>query len=206
MFTGIVERTGKVISITTTHARVSGDDHGTISQMIIEAGKDFDTKPGDSVSVNGCCLTVTSNKVHLLAFDISSESMAKTTLGYLSEGDEVNLERAMKLGDRLGGHMVSGHIDDRGEVVSIKKHPQGWDLSIMVPPHLSRYVIQKGSICLNGVSLTINSLEDSDTGTLVRLMLIPTTVSLTTFKSIRPHDEINVEVDLVGKYVERLGT
>jgi riboflavin synthase len=204
MFTGIIECTGRVVSLT---APESGSEGlmASITQLIVDPGKGYATNLGDSVAVNGCCLTVTSNKMHLLAFDVSAETMRRTTMHALREGAEVNLERALKLGDRLGGHMVSGHVDGAGTVDRIQKLPDGWDLTIALPRDLGRYVIPKGSICLDGVSLTVNALEDRDVRTLIRLMLIPTTVSLTSFKALREGQELNVEVDMVGKFLERLG-
>jgi riboflavin synthase len=201
MFTGIVERTGKVVSLT---ASGGGALMGSITQLIIDAGKGFDTRPGDSVAVNGICLTVTSNKVQLLAFDVSRETLQRTSLGTLVEGAEVNLERAMKLGDRLGGHLVSGHVDGLATVTSIQKKPDGWEIAMTLPRQLGRYVIHKGSICLDGVSLTVNAVADSAQDTAIGLTLIPTTVSLTSFKSLREGQPVNVEVDAIGKYVERL--
>ncbi len=177
---------------------------GAISQLIIDAGKGFDTRPGDSVAINGCCLTVTSNKVQLLAFDVSRETLAHTSLGELGENSEVNLERALKLGDRLGGHLVSGHIDGVGVVDRILKQPDGWELMLQIPTSLGRYVIRKGSICLDGVSLTVNALADHGQTTIIGLTLIPTTVSMTALKSLHEGQRINVEVDTIGKYVERL--
>ena len=209
MFTGIVERTGRVVSLTSPAATPGMGAVGTImssiTQLLVDAGKGFETKPGDSVSVNGCCLTVTSNKVSMLAFDVTRETLAKTSLGELLEGGEVNLERAMKLGDRLGGHIVSGHVDGVASVAAIRKGADGWDVQIDVPRALARYIISKGSICLDGVSLTVNSVEDHDHATRIALMLIPTTVSLTAFKSLAEGHVVNVEVDMIGKYLERLG-
>lgn len=211
MFTGLVERTGRIVSL--TRPGVTGEAGGfmtAITQLIVDAGKGFETKPGDSVAVNGCCLTVTSNKVSLLAFDVSRETLDKTSLGSLGEGQDVNLERALKLGDRLGGHLVSGHVDGPGRVERILKKPDGWELAVAVPGALGRYLIVKGSICLDGVSLTVNSLRDEpDAGgaggeTVVGLMLIPTTVSLTSLKHWREGQAINVEADPIGKYLERL--
>ncbi len=203
MFTGIVERTGRILSLTTP-ATAAGGAMGAISQLIIDAGKGFDTRPGDSVAINGCCLTVTSNKVQLLAFDVSRETLAHTSLGELGENSEVNLERALKLGDRLGGHLVSGHIDGVGVVDRILKQPDGWELMLQIPTSLGRYVIRKGSICLDGVSLTVNALADHGQTTIIGLTLIPTTVSMTALKSLHEGQRINVEVDTIGKYVERL--
>ena len=203
MFTGIVERTGKVLSLTRPPVAAAGMTGG-ITQLIVDAGRGFETNPGDSVAVNGCCLTVTSNKFNMLAFDVSSETLSLTNLGDLTESHDVNLERALKLGDRLGGHMVSGHVDGQGVVQSIGKKPEGWELAIRISRELSRYVISKGSICLDGVSLTVNTVRDHPDTTDVGLMLIPTTVSLTTFNQLRPGQRLNVEVDTIGKYLERL--
>ena len=157
MFTGIIERTGRVVSLTAPESATC-DLMAAITQLIIDPGKGFETNLGDSVAVNGCCLTVTSNKMQLLAFDVSAETMRRTTMRGLREGSDVNLERALKLGDRLGGHMVSGHVDGVGTVERIQKLPDGWDLTMALPRELGRYVIAKGSICLDGVSLTVNAL------------------------------------------------
>jgi len=203
MFTGIVERTGKILSLTTP-AGEAGSLMSSITQLIVDPGKGFETKLGDSVAINGCCLTVTSNKMQLLAFDVSSETLARTNLGRLGEGQEVNLERALKLGDRLGGHLVSGHVDGLGTVQHIHKQPGGWELSFSLSRELGRFVIQKGSICLDGVSLTVNSVADHEATTVAQVMLIPTTVSLTSLKSLVEGQFLNIEVDAIGKYVERL--
>lgn len=192
MLTGIVEKTGLLLR----------QDHG--HGLHIDAGPAFDTRPGDSVAVNGCCLTVTNDGGSVLSFDVSTETLAKTALGSLREGDEVNLERAMKLGDRLGGHLVSGHIDGVGRVSRVRKDPGGWDIEIAVPQALGRYLIAKGSICLDGVSLTVNTLRDQGGESFVGLMLIPTTVHITTLKNLREGLPVNVEVDPIAKYVERL--
>ncbi|MBM4250841.1 MAG: riboflavin synthase [Deltaproteobacteria bacterium] len=203
MFTGLVERTGKILSISQP-AAATASLMGGITQLIVDAGKGYETNVGDSVSVNGCCLTVTSNKFQMLAFDVSSETLKLTNLGDLGEGTEVNLERALQLGDRLGGHMVSGHVDGVGAVVSVGKKPEGWELRASLSKALSRYVICKGSICLDGVSLTVNTVDDHTDHTEITVMLIPTTVSLTSFRHLAVGQRLNIEVDLVGKYVERL--
>ncbi|MEN9836283.1 MAG: hypothetical protein RL011_2476 [Pseudomonadota bacterium] len=203
MFTGLVERTGKILSITQP-AVAAANLMGGITQLIIDTGKGFETNVGDSVSVNGCCLTVTSNKFQMLAFDVSSETLSLTNLGDLTEGKDVNLERALQLGDRLGGHMVSGHIDGVGEIVSVGKQAEGWEIRVRISRSLSRYVISKGSICVDGVSLTVNTVNDHPDHTEITIMLIPTTVSLTSFRSLCAGQRVNIEVDLVGKYLERL--
>ncbi len=203
MFTGIIERTGKVVSVSTHRA---GDASGmnAITQVIIDPEKGFETKLGDSVSVNGCCLTVTSNKMNLLSFDVSRETLEKTNLADLKEGQDVNLERAMALGARLGGHMVSGHIDCCGTIERMEKNPDGWIVEVSIPRTFGRYLISKGSICIDGVSLTINTLKNIADRSVVGLTLIPTTISLTCFRHAINGAEVNIEVDLIGKYIERL--
>jgi len=203
MFTGIIERTGRVVS-------VSGGDAQTVpslamTQLIVDPGTDFATRLGDSVAINGCCLTVTNNKLNWLSFDVSSETLARTSLGRLREGAIVNLERAMQLSDRLGGHIVSGHVDGLAVIDRVGKQPGGWTLEIVMNKALGRYFVSKGSIAVDGVSLTVNAVNDigADT-TQVSVMLIPTTVSLTTFQHVQAGDQVNIEVDLIAKYVERL--
>lgn len=197
MFTGLIERTGKVISLT-------APADAAIMQLIVDPGKDYPTERGDSVAVNGCCLTVTSNRMGMLAFDVSRETLECTSLGDVNEGREVNLERALRVGDRLGGHMVTGHIDGTCIVTTVKKQSEGWSLEVSVPQPYGRYLIHKGSICLDGVSLTVNSVDDDGDETIIQLTLIPTTVSLTTFKHLVDGARLNFEVDPIGKYVERL--
>lgn len=202
MFTGIIERTGKIVSVS-THGGANSPMNA-ITQCIVDPGKGFDTSLGDSVSVNGCCLTVTSNKMNLLSFDVSRETLDKTTFTEITEGQDVNLERAMTLGARLGGHLVSGHIDCRGTIEDIRKNPDGWIVSVSIPRTFGRYLIEKGSICVDGVSLTINTLADVADRSVVGLTLIPTTISLTSFRHAAKGLEVNIEVDLIGKYIERL--
>ncbi|MEZ4741497.1 MAG: riboflavin synthase [Bdellovibrionota bacterium] len=200
MFTGLVERTGHVIALLKP-------DHkeNKITKLIVDPGaRPYKVKLGDSVSVNGCCLTVTSNDFNMLNFDVSSETLDKTTLSLLQENDLVNLERAMALGDRLGGHMVSGHVDVVGHVKQLKKDSNGWFLTVKLPLNVRKYVIEKGSICLDGVSLTINKAIDLEDSCVIELMLIPKTVETTSFSSLGLGQPLNIEVDLVGKYIERL--
>jgi riboflavin synthase len=203
MFTGIIERTGKVVSVS-THPGGGLGGMNAITQVIIDPEKGFDTKLGDSVAVNGCCLTVTSNKMNLLSFDVSRETLDKTNLANLRESQDVNLERAMALGARLGGHMVSGHIDCCGTIEKIEKNSDGWIVEVSIPRNFGRYVISKGSICIDGVSLTVNTLKDIADRSVVGLTLIPTTISLTCFRHAQKGAEVNIEVDLIGKYIERL--
>ncbi len=199
MFTGIIERSVKISSI-----NPADTDNGSICQVTVDCGTDYQTKHGDSVAINGCCLTVTKNDNQKLVFDVSSETLDKTNLNSIAPGDLVNLERAMKLGDRLDGHLVSGHVDGIGCVNSIQKHTDGWNIQISIPLEMGKQAIPKGSICLNGVSLTINTIEDKGDETIISLMLIPTTVEITNFRAIEPGAPINIEVDMIGKFVARL--
>jgi riboflavin synthase len=195
MFTGIIEKSATITAIDRSE--------GGICQLSLECGDDFSTKHGDSVAVNGCCLTVTDNSNNCLTFDVSSETLEITNLKNLSKGSLVNIERAMKLGDRLDGHLVSGHVDGIGQLSSLIKKVDGWELEITIPLDLGKQVIHKGSICLNGVSLTVNNLRDNANSSILSLMLIPTTIELTSFKTIEVDSEINIEVDMIGKFVNR---
>lgn len=205
MFTGIVERTATVVSRTSgSQASSAAASMATITQLVLDPGPGFETMLGDSVAVNGCCLTVTRHAGSLLAFDVTGETLDKTSLGLLTAGSEVNLERALRVGDRLGGHIVSGHVDGTGLVQRLAKKTDGWELTVSMSPTLGRYCIPKGSICLDGISLTLNTVDDGDQAVSVSIRLIPTTVNLTTFKHLAEGQKINIEVDNIGKYVERL--
>jgi riboflavin synthase len=140
---------------------------------------------------------------NILAFDISSESMTLTNLGQLKVNDSVNLELALRVGDRLGGHQVTGHIDGLATVVEFKKSSDGSALTISIPSRLSRYVIVKGSLAIDGVSLTVNSIEDKKEFSLVSLMIIPATLQKTNFQTMSNGKKLNLEVDIMGKYFER---
>ena len=192
MFTGIIEGVGQVRSI----RRKGGGAE-------IEIGCDFDlekTNVGDSISVNGCCLTVTSRLGKSFWADVSPETMATSTLGDAKEGDPVNLERALKVGERLGGHIVQGHVDGIGKVLDIKEHSGSREFVIEIPSNLSRYVVEKGSVAVDGVSLTVNSCERMS----FSVMVIPHTQLKSTFQGLLRGDKVNLEVDIIGKYVEKL--
>jgi riboflavin synthase len=201
MFTGLVERTGRVVALMPLAAKADE----SILRLIVDPGAArFKTQIGDSVAVNGCCLTVVKNDLGVLAFDVSKETMQKTSLATAGPNDLVNLERALALGDRLGGHMVSGHVDGTGTIQNISKNSDGWIVKLDIPRSLGRYVVKKGSICIDGVSLTVNDLVDDADETTIFLTLIPKTVESTTFKDMNAGRTVNIEVDLVGKYIERL--
>jgi riboflavin synthase len=191
MFTGIVAATGTVGSAEPTDkgARVT----------IVAGGLDLsDVGVGDSIAVNGCCLTVVALGAEGFAVDVSQETLDCTT-GF-TRGSAVNLEKALRLSDRLGGHLVSGHVDGVGEVLRFEPMGESWLLEVRVPPGLAKYVARKGSITVNGASLTINEV----TGTSFRVNLIPHTLSVTNLRSLVRGSPVNLEVDMLARYVERL--
>lgn len=193
MFTGIVTATG-----TLAHRETRGGD----LRLVIAAPEvdRADVTPGDSISVSGCCLTVVAIEGATLAFDVSNESLALTTLGGLGVGDPVNLELALRLADRLGGHLVSGHVDGMGTIVAIDADARSQRWTIEAPTALARYIAAKGSVCVDGVSLTVNAVDGDRFG----VNLIPHTVATTTFRARRVGDRVNLEIDLVARYLERL--
>ncbi|NPB09188.1 MAG: riboflavin synthase [Thermodesulfobacteria bacterium] len=192
MFTGIVEGLGEIVKKAPLSRGV---------RFEIRAPFDLsDTKLGDSIAVNGACLTVVDLRGDTFAVDVSPETLSRTTLGTLTPGEKVNLERALRLGDRLGGHLVSGHVDGIGEVTRREEKGEFIFYRVRLPQGLSRYVIEKGSIAIDGISLTVNRVYDHE----IELAIIPHTAKLTTMGFRRPGDRVNIEVDLIGKYVERL--
>ena len=192
MFTGIVESKGKVLRV---------GYRGRGKRLTVELPTDLtDVQLGDSININGACLTVVEKKGQIIEFDLSSETLQKTVLGELREGDWVNLERALKLTDRLGGHIVTGHIDGIGVIVEKRLETEFIHLSIRIPRPISKYVVQKGAIAIDGISLTVNECQDED----VKMVLIPDTIEKTTLANKRVGDRINIEADILGKYVEKL--
>lgn len=193
MFTGIVQTTGRL-----ARAEARGGD---LRLAISAPGFDTaDVSLGDSISVSGCCLTVVAVEDGALAFDVSNESLSLTTLGGLRAGDAVNLEPALRLSDRLGGHLVSGHVDGVGTVVAIEPDARSQRWTVEAPQALARYIAAKGSICVDGVSLTVNAVA----GARFEVNLIPHTVAATTFRGRRIGDRVNLEIDLLARYTERL--
>ena len=195
MFTGIIEATGRV----TRREPRGGDLRLGIVAPDLDAS---DVALGDSIAMSGCCLTVVAHEGDTLAFDVSNESLALTTLGDLGIGDRVNLEKALRLADRLGGHLVSGHVDGIGRIVSIEPDARSQRWIIESPPALARYIAPKGSVCVDGVSLTVNTVDGARFG----VNLIPHTVEQTTFGDRRAGDRVNLEIDMLARYVERLGS
>jgi len=189
MFTGIVEERGTVLE--------AGASRLMVGCRTVVADSDL----GASVSVNGACLTVVARNAGDLSFDLSRETLARSTLGRLAPGDPVNLERPVTLSARLGGHLVQGHVDGVGEITGIDRDDEGGALlTIRVPEGLLRYAVEKGSITVDGVSLTLAEVA----GEGVRVALIPHTLIVTTLGTVVPGDLVNLEVDVIAKYVERL--
>lgn len=155
---------------------------------------------GDSISVSGVCLTVVDIAASKLAFDVSNETLSCTSLGALQTGSSVNLEKALRLADRLDGHLVSGHVDGVGRVISIEPDARSQRWTFEVPAELAKYIAGKGSVCVDGTSLTVNETDGARFG----VNLIPHTIAVTTFKDKRVGDTVNIEVDLIARYVERL--
>ncbi|MGH8147527.1 MAG: riboflavin synthase [Rhodanobacteraceae bacterium] len=193
MFTGIIQATGRVAH---SESR-DGDLRFAIAAPEFDAS---DIALGDSISVSGCCLTVVAIENDALAFDVSNETLSLTTLGGLHEGDAVNLEKALRLSDRLGGHLVSGHVDGVGNIVSIEPDARSQRWAIEAPQPLARYIAAKGSICVDGVSLTVNAVA----GARFEVNLIPHTVAATTFRERQVGNRVNLEIDLLARYLERL--
>jgi len=197
MFTGIVEELGEVVSV----------EHLAEAARLTVRGPRVtaDVAHGDSIAVNGVCLTVTAVAGATFAADVMAETLSRAALGTLEPGSPVNLERSLRVGDRLGGHMVQGHVDGVGTVVS-RAAGEHWDVvRIAVPPGLSRYLVEKGSVAVDGVSLTVSALGDGPDGQpWFEVSLIPTTLAATTLGQLPPGGGVNLEVDVIGKYVERM--
>ncbi|MGD8917219.1 MAG: riboflavin synthase [Syntrophobacterales bacterium] len=191
MFTGLIEGTGKVVKI---------EPRGKDMRLSVEA--DFELaglQQGDSVSVHGVCLTVVSWKGSSFTVDVSQESLSRTTLARLRLGESVNLERALKLGDRLGGHLVNGHVDGKAKVISRKKKGDSIVFAFEIASELARYFIEKGSVAIDGVSLTVNRCDEKS----FEVNLVPHSARVTTMVNLKVGDEVNIEVDVIGKYVEK---
>lgn len=192
MFTGIIENKGKVLRV---------EYRGQEKRLTLEIPMDLtDLKLGDSININGACLTVVEKKEQAIGVDLSLETLEKTILGKLKEGDKVNLERALRLTDRLGGHIVTGHIDGIGILLEKRKERDFLGLKVRIPQSISRYVVQKGSIAIDGISLTVNECQGEE----IQITLIPYTIEKTTLIDKKVGDQVNVEADILGKYVEKM--
>ena len=206
MFTGIVEELGRVERVERT---------GASARLTVHAPRAMEgTRPGDSICVNGCCLTVAEPRDDAFTADLMAETLERTGLGELAVGSPVNLERALRPADRMGGHIVQGHVDATAQILE-RRHEDHWDmLRVSVPEDLTRYVAVKGSIAIDGVSLTVVDIVDV-TGTVetsesigssgsLTVCLIPETLRRTTLGVKQPGDSVNLEVDVMAKYIERL--
>ncbi|MEZ5940328.1 MAG: riboflavin synthase [Planctomycetaceae bacterium] len=197
MFTGLIEGQGKVVAI---------EPEGAGVLLSIEPPADLndgahtEVALGESVAINGCCLTVVSFDENTWSFQAGSETLSRTNLGRLQAGDVVNIERALRANARLGGHFVQGHVDDTGTVAKIDREGEWVFMWFKVPPRLTRQMVSKGSICVDGISLTLVEVSDDE----FSVALIPHTLEVTTLGQRQPGDMVNIETDILGKYIEKL--
>ena len=192
MFTGIIEELGRVRSI---------EKRGEDARIVIEAHTVTEgSHNGDSISVNGVCLTALDVKPDSFRADVSKETLFRSTLGSLKEGSPVNLERAVTPATRLGGHIVQGHVDARGKFLGSEDHGESWTFRFAYPKEVARYLVFKGSVAVEGISLTIANLTDD----YFEIAVIPKTFEVTNFAQLKPGDDVNLEVDVIAKYVESI--
>jgi riboflavin synthase len=201
MFTGIITGVGRIVAV---HDLGRSLDHGKRLTLQVPAGYLDDVGLGDSIAINGACMTVTSlqSGLHQFTIDISVESLARTC--GLNRLGMVNLEKALRANDRLGGHIVSGHVDGIGRVSWFAQVGESWEMRLMAPKALAGYLAYKGSITVNGVSLTVNQVKDVAEGCEISINLIPHTVQNTALGELRQGDDVNLEIDTVARYVERM--
>ncbi len=199
MFTGIVETTGKVISKT---------KEGSGIRLLVQpnaSGYLKSMKVGDSMAINGACMTLTSKNAKSFTFDTMAESLKKTNLGLLRSGSLVNLERAMSAGSRFDGHFVQGHVDTTGTITKINKLEGSWEVFIEFPKSLADSIIYVGSISIDGISLTVAEiLKSKKANAQIKVAIIPHTLEVTTLGSAKPGDVVNIEFDMIGKYIKRI--
>lgn len=191
MFTGLVEAIGTVRSLAS---------HGEQARLTLAIPFATELAVGDSVAVNGCCLTVTDADADAASFDLLAQTLEVTSLGRLGPGDDVNLERALRAGDRFGGHFVLGHVDGTGTIACLEPRGQDHHLEVRLPASLRRYCIDKGSLAVDGISLTIAAITDD----LATFWITPHTFEATNLRSAKPGHPVNLEVDMLAKHLERL--
>jgi riboflavin synthase len=191
MFTGLIEGVGKIKGI-----RRGRDD---MSMTVMPPFDVTDCRVGESICVDGVCLTVTGVSGGIFSVDVSAETVSRSTIGLLKQGDEVNLERSLRLSDRLGGHLVSGHVDGTGKILKKISNERSWIIEIGIEGRLSRYIIEKGSIAVDGISLTVNRCSEIS----FDVNIIPQTARKTGLLKKRVGDLVNIETDMIGKYVEK---
>jgi len=194
MFTGIIEELGRVSSI----EKRGEDARITIAARTVTEG----SRDGDSIAVNGVCLTALDLKPGSFAADVSRETLMRSTLGNLKADAAVNLERAVTPATRLGGHFVQGHVDARGKFLGSEDHGESWSFRFAYPKEIARYLVFKGSVAVEGISLTIANLTDD----YFEIAVVPKTFAVTNFSELKPGDEVNLEADVIAKYVERILT
>jgi riboflavin synthase len=194
VFTGLIEELGRVRSV---------EKRGEGVRLVIEARTVMEgTGEGDSIAVNGVCLTAIDVRADSFSADGSRETLQRSTLGRLRSGSVVNLERAVTPSTRLGGHIVQGHVDARGRFLSAAEHGGSWTVRIAYPQEMARYLVFKGSVAVEGISLTVAGLTDE----YFEIAVIPKTWNVTNLSHLRPNDEVNLEADIIAKYVERIIT
>ena len=194
MFTGIIKSVGEVLG----REAVGGDTRLTIATPDLDLSGYAE---GESIAVSGVCLTALAIGAHQFSADVSVETLRATTLGDVSVGSRVNIEPSLALGERMGGHLVSGHVDGIGTIIAVERAARANELTVEVPDELARYIARKGSITVDGVSLTVNAVATNT----FELMIIPHTWQVTTLGDAHPGRVVNIEVDLVARYLERLG-
>ncbi len=201
MFTGIITGVGRIAAV---HDLGSSLDHGKRLTIAAPDGYLDDVALGDSIALNGACMTVTTllSDQHRFTIDISAESLGKTA--GLDRAGPINLEKALRANDRLGGHIVSGHVDGVGRVTRFEQVGESWHLAVLAPASLAKYLAYKGSITVNGVSLTVNRVQDAPQGCEISINLIPHTVENTALGALHVDAPVNLEIDLIARYVERM--
>ena len=193
MFTGIIQAIGSI-------QEFSSSDNGVTLKINSNTLDISDSKIGDSIAVNGVCLTVTQISGELFTADVSNETINCTTFSSLSQGENVNLEKSLRLNQGVDGHLVSGHVDGVGTIHSINKDGDSFRFKVLVESNIIKYIAKKGSICINGVSLTVNSVKDN----IFDVNIVPHTFSVTTLRDLSTESNVNLEIDLIARYVEQL--
>ena len=204
MFTGIVAAVGRIEAVEPLKGAAGGVDADAGVALVIDAAElDLeDVAIGDSIAIQGACMTVIAREGRRFRVEVSRESLSRTV--GLAQAGEVNLEKALRLADRLGGHLVSGHVDGLGVVQAFDQVGESMRLVVAAPAELARYLSAKGSITINGVSLTVNRVEDRPDACEFEVNLIPHTVAVTTLKALKPGARVNLEIDMIARYVERM--
>jgi riboflavin synthase len=201
MFTGIVAAVGRIEAVTPLGSPTDADTG--VRLVVASGGLDLtDVELGDSISIQGACMTVIEKSAESFAVDVSRESLNKTA--GLSEAGDVNLEKALRAHDRLGGHLVSGHVDGLGEVTRFEPVGESHELRVLASKDIGKYLAYKGSVTVNGVSLTVNNVTDRPDGSEFSINLIPHTVEVTTLRYLKAGSKVNLEIDLIARYVERI--